>query len=122
MAVRTLEPLMAARPSRASKVMTGMPALSIAALPGIRSPSKKASPSPISTRAIWAMGERSPQAPTEPLSYMTGVTPRLSISMKVWVSTGRWPEWPWQWTLMREAMAPRETSSGSGSPSPAAWE
>jgi len=27
--------------------------------------------------------------------------------MKVWVSTGRWPEWPWQWTLMREAMAPR---------------
>ena len=40
------------------------------------------------------MGARSPQAPTEPFSHTTGVTPLLSMSTKVWVISGRQPELP----------------------------
>ncbi len=75
-----LLPLMAARPSRALSPGTGMPAFFMAAAPLRRSPSKKASPSPISSSAIWLMGARSPQAPTLPLLQTTGVTPLFSMS------------------------------------------
>ena len=83
MALVRLEPLMVARPSRASRPGTGMPARSSARAAGIRSPSRKASPSPIISSAIWLIGARSPHAPTEPFSHTTGVTPRLSISTSV---------------------------------------
>ena len=51
------------------------------------------------------MGARSPEAPTEPFWQTTGVTPLLSISTSVSVISGRLPELPWAWTLMRPAMA-----------------
>ena len=73
------------------------------------------------TSAIWAIGARSPQAPTEPLLLMTGVTPLLSSSTRVWVIASRLPELPCACTLMRAVMAPRTTSIGAGSPMPAAW-
>ena len=52
---------------------------------------------------------------------MTGVTPALSSATRVWVISGRLPELPWAWTLARAAMAARTTSTGAGSPMPAAW-
>ncbi len=52
------------------------------------------------TSAIWAIGARSPQAPTEPLELMTGVTPLLSSATRVCVISGRLPELPWAWTLI----------------------
>ncbi len=67
------------------------------------------------------MGARSPQAPTEPLWQTTGVTPALSMAMRVRVISGRQPEWPWAWTLTLSSMAARTQSSGQGSPIPAAW-
>ncbi len=73
------------------------------------------------TSAICAIGARSPQAPTEPLELISGVTPLLSSSTSVCVISGRLPELPWAWTLMRAAMAARTTSIGAGSPIPAAW-
>ena len=50
-----------------------------------------------------------------------GVTPRFSISTSVCVISGRQPELPWAWTLMRPAMAARTCSIGAGSLMPAAW-
>ena len=52
---------------------------------------------------------------------MTGVTPLFSRSTSVSVISGRLPELPCAWTLMRAAMAARTTSTGAGSPMPAAW-
>jgi hypothetical protein len=67
------------------------------------------------------MGAKSPLAPTEPFSQTTGVTPLLSISTSVSVISGRLPEWPRACTLARPAIAARITSTGAGSPMPAAW-
>ena len=120
-AVRRFEPLIVARPSRAIRPGTGIPAFSIATFPGSRSPRYVASPSPSSRSATCDIGARSPQAPTEPFWQTTGVTPLLSISTSVCVMTGRHAELPWAWTLMRPAIAPRTYSSGAGSPMPAAW-
>ena len=89
-----------------------MPARSMASRPGSRSPSYHASPSPISSSAIWAIGARSPLAPTDPFWHTTGVTPRLSSSTSVSVISGRQPELPRAWTLMRLAIAARTYSIG----------
>ena len=67
------------------------------------------------------MGDRSPHAPTDPLSNTTGVTPLFSIWTSVSTMSRRGPEWPWARTLMREHIAARTTSTGSGAPQPAAW-
>jgi hypothetical protein len=47
---------------------------------------------------------------------MTGVTPLLRSSIMVSVTTGRRPEWPWQWQLIRLRMAALTISSGMGPP------
>jgi len=49
---------------------------------------------PSSSNAIWDMGARSPDAPTEPFLQTKGVTPLFSISIKVSVISGRIPELP----------------------------
>ena len=71
--------------------------------------------------ASWAIGARSPHAPTDPFWHTTGVTPLLSISMNVSVISGRQPELPCACTLTRPAIAPRTCSIGAGAPIPAAW-
>ena len=91
-AVRKLEPLIVARPSRARRPGIAIPARSIATRPGSRSPAYHASPSPMRSSAICAIGARSPLAPTEPRWQTTGVTPRFRSSTRVWVISGRQPE------------------------------
>ena len=57
---------------------------------GIRVPfSSKHSPSPMRARARCASGARSPLAPTLPCDGTMGVTPRLSISQSVSMTTAR---------------------------------
>ncbi len=68
-----------ARPSFASRTMTGMPARRMASAPDRRSPWYSAAPSPMSTRAMQAIDIRS-DAPTDPYSGTMGCTPASSIA------------------------------------------
>jgi hypothetical protein len=90
--------------------------------PGHRAPSNSASPSPISTMAMWASGARSPDAPTLPCEGTTGVTPRLISSQMRSATSGRMPESPLASTLARISIMARTTSRASGSPTPAECE
>ena len=59
-------PLMSESPSFACSRTGVRPAAASASAPGIRAPSRNASPSPTSGSARWASGARSPLAPTDP--------------------------------------------------------
>ncbi len=79
-AVENWVPLISASPSFGPSTTGLRPALSSAADPLILVPSNNASPAPIITAAICARGARSPDAPTEPCSGITGTTPWASIA------------------------------------------
>ena len=64
----------------ASAIPACRPARRSASPPGMRWPSKNASPPPSSTIARCDSGARSPEAPTEPSCGTTGTTPALSIA------------------------------------------
>ena len=113
-------PLMRARPSLAFSSTRGMPALAMASAPGRTCPPNSASPSPIMGSTMWARGQRSPLAPTEPFSGMTGWTPRLSMAARVSGMTALAPEKPFRSEFRRSRRIPRTASRGRGVPTPTA--
>ena len=70
---------------------------------------KCTSPSPISTKAKWAKGAKSPDAPTEPREGITGVALWFSSSNSVVATTGRAPEWPRAKLAAKRSIMPRTT-------------
>ena len=120
MPVITLEPLMVARPSRASNSIGSSPLAARASRAGKMFPSRYMSPSPMRVSDICDRGARSPQAPTLPRLHITGVRPALRILAICCSTTGRNPECPLLRTLMRLVQAARLASAGAGSPCPAA--
>ena len=69
-------PLISARPSLATSSIGARPAAASAWAAGIRTPSASCtSPSPISASAQCESGARSPEQPSEPYSWTTGVIP-----------------------------------------------
>ena len=115
-------PLRSARPSFSTGTIGVMPAAAIAALPGISFSSSFALPSPQRTRARCASGARSPDAPTDPLDGIIGVTFALSISAMVCATIGLVPLCPRDKLAVSRSIIPRTTSLSSGSPTPAACE
>ena len=74
-------PLMRASPSFSRSSTGVMPAAAKASAVGIRSSAaSRTTPSPISARAQWESGARSPEQPSEPYSWTTGVMPALSMA------------------------------------------
>jgi len=115
-------PLSTARPSLAWNVTGAIPASRSASPPGSTRPLYRASPSPMSTSARWADGARSPLAPTDPFSGITGRMSRASMLSRVSTTTGRTPENPLAITLARISIAARVSSGLSDRPVPAAWD
>ena len=72
-AVKTLLPLIRASPSRASSSRGFNPIFFNASFELTIFPLSNISPSPINASAICDIGDKSPQAPTEPFSQTTGV-------------------------------------------------
>ena len=74
-------PLMRARPSFSRSSTGVIPAAAKASAVGICSPSaSRTTPSPIRASAQCESGARSPEQPSEPYSWTTGVMPALSIA------------------------------------------
>ena len=71
---------------------------------------------------MWDRGARSPLAPRDPFSGMTGWTPRFSICKSVSMVERRMPELPRARAFSRSSMAARTTRVSRGSPMPQAWE
>src|SRR5919201_1717682 len=120
-AVMNCVPLTSESPSFAWSRTGSRPTDASASLPGIRSPSTDASPSPTSGRARCARGARSPLAPTDPRLGTCGRRPRLRHSISSSTVATRAPEKPFASAFARSSMAARTTSSGYGSPTPQAW-
>ena len=91
-AVMYCVPLIRLSPSFAASSTLVRPAAASASAAGMRRPSKRASPSPISASARWASGARSPEAPTDPCEGMRGTTPRLSMATSASITSARTPE------------------------------
>ena len=70
---------------------------------------------------MWARGARSPLAPREPFSGITGWTPALSMSRSSSRVARRTPEWPRARVLARISMMARVVARSKGSPTPTAW-
>ncbi len=70
---------------------------------------------------MWDRGARSPEAPSEPFSGITGCTPAFSMLTRVSTSSGRTPEDPWHSALARSSSIARTASAGRGRPQPTAW-
>src|SRR5207247_2201072 len=87
-------PLMIANPSLDCRTRGDRFALARAFSPGRICPSTSASPSPISTRPMWARGARSPLAPSEPRDGITGWTPRFRTSRRRVTRPRRTPPHP----------------------------
>ncbi|MNE28375.1 hypothetical protein D3C80_1218130 [compost metagenome] len=117
-AVEVWVPLISARPSLAARTTGVRPAFASASADAIRSPAKKASPSPIIEAAIWASGARSPEAPTEPFSGMTGMTSFASMPSISRTRSSRTPEAPRPSEISFSAMISRTTFSGRAAPMP----
>ncbi len=74
-------PLMSARPSfSASATGSQADGAQRVAGAGARPTASRTNPSPVIASAQWASGARSPEQPSEPCSWTTGVRPALSIS------------------------------------------
>jgi hypothetical protein len=114
-------PLMRARPSFGPSATGERPAVRSASAPGRCTPSRFASPSPTSTREMWASGARSPLAPTEPREGTTGCTRAFSSAIRASSVLARTPEYPHASTFARSAIVARTARLESGSPTPAAW-
>ena len=116
-------PLISARPSLAASSTGVRPAAESASAAGISTPfASRTSPSPISARAQWDRGARSPEQPSEPYSRTTGVMPcdnRDAISCAV---SRRTPVCPVARVESRSSISARTTSRSTSGPEPAACE
>ena len=119
-------PLIMEFPSLASSFNLGILARRMASSPLINSPLYQALPlypfpsaSQVATAAMVARGTRSPLAPREPFSGTKGVTPLLSIFIRVSTTTGRIPEGPPAMVLARITIMARTIGSANGLPIPA---
>ena len=121
-AVETWVPLISASPSFGPSSTGASPAAASASAAGVARPATVASPSPIRTAARCASGARSPEAPTEPCTGMTGVTPRASMPSSSAISSQRTPDAPRPSDSSFNAIVSRTIGSGVGSPTPAQWE
>ena len=116
-------PLTRARPSFSRSSTGSIPASASASPAGRSAPSSPTtSPSPISARATWESGARSPEQPREPNSRTAGVMPALSMATKVSTTTGRTPVRPEASVVARRNISARTTSRSTTGPMPAAWE
>ncbi len=93
-AVDTWVPFRSASPSFGPSTTGARPAAFNASRPGIVRPSKRASPSPISTAERCASGARSPDAPTEPCAGIEGTTPAFVSATSASITLQRTPECP----------------------------
>ncbi len=76
----------------------------------------------MSVSAQCDSGARSPEQPSEPYSWTTGVIPALRISAMVATTSGRTPVWPEASVLRRRNISARTTSRSTRGPMPAACE
>ena len=76
----------------------------------------------MSVRAQCESGARSPEQPSEPYSWTTGVMPAFSTSAMVCATSGRTPVCPEQTVLSRRNISARTTSRSTRGPMPAACE
>ena len=113
-------PLSSASPSFACSSTGFSPARRSASRLSIRSPSKNASPSPIKLNARCASGARSPLAPTEPFSGITGETWWFNSSQSISMISRRIPLKPRVSTFARSNIIARASGSESGLPMPQA--
>ena len=89
-----------------------------ASIPDNVSPWKIASPSPIKTAVMWASGARSPEAPTDPCSGITGITPRSNNVPNSSINSQRTPEAPRPNESNLRTIISLTMFSGNGSPTP----
>ena len=116
-------PLISASPSLASSSTGDSPASLSATAAGRRTPwASVTSPSPISASAQWDSGARSPEQPSEPYSWTTGVIPWLSIPARVRAVCSRTPVCPVASVESRSSISARVTSRSTSGPLPAACE
>ena len=116
-------PLMSARPSLAASSTGARPAAARAPAAGTIAPdASRTWPSPISASAQWASGARSPEQPSEPCSWTTGVMSWVSRSASSCAVSGRTPVWPVARVESRSSISARTTSRSTSGPEPAAWE
>ncbi len=116
-------PLMRARPSLACSSTGDRPASFSATAAGRRTPSASVtSPSPISASAQCDSGARSPEQPSEPYSWTTGVMPWVSIPAIVRAVSRRMPVCPVASVESRSSISARVTSRSTSGPLPAACE
>ncbi len=114
-------PFRSARPSFASSTSGSSPTSRRATSAGSGWPASSTRPRPMSGRARWASGARSPDAPTEPCSGTMGWTPSLRKSSSRSTRSGRQPLCPSASVLARSRSIARTTSRGNAAPTPAAW-
>jgi hypothetical protein len=116
-------PLIRASPSFAASSTGCNPAAAMASAAGIRTPSaSRTVPSPISARAQCESGARSPEQPSDPYSWTTGVIPadrNDAISSAV---SRRMPVCPVASVESRSSISARTTSRSTSGPDPAACE
>ena len=112
-------PLISASPSLSWSSYGATPRRVSASPAGTRSPSAITSPSPMKVWNRWHSGIVSPAVPGR-LAGTTGCQPSLSRSAMNRQSPGVTPAWPLRKPVSRSSIAPRTTSSGSGSPTPTA--
>ncbi len=116
-------PLRRARPSFSFSTTGWIPASASSSPAGRTTPSgPSASPSPIRVSAQCESGARSPEQPSEPYSWTTGVMPALSTSAIVCATDGRTPVCPEATVFRRRNIRARTTSRSTRGPMPAACE
>ena len=114
-------PLISARPSFSRSTTGARPAARSASAAGMRAPcASVTSPSPVSASAQWASGARSPEQPSEPCSWTTGVMPALSSAAYAVAVSGWTPVWPVASVERRSSIIARTTSRSTSGPLPAA--
>ena len=116
-------PLISARPSFSASTTGSRPAARSASAAQHRAPdASRTGPSPISASAQCASGARSPEQPSEPCSWTTGVMPADSIAAYAPAVAARTPVRPVASVESRSSISARTTSRSTSSPDPAACE
>ena len=121
-AVENCVPLISASPSLGPSVTGVRPACARASAAVMRVPPSIASPSPIIVSAMCASGARSPEAPTEPCTGTTGVTPCEIMPSRSAQMSHRTPEAPRPSDRSFRAIINRTVSGSSTSPTPQQWD
>ena len=108
MAREKVKPFIRARASRGTRDRGSRPYIRWATMEGTSLPSfRNTHPSPMRARATWALGDRSPLAPTDPLSGTFGVIPRFRKWAILDTRSGLTPDIPFKRCLIRRNMAAR---------------